>query len=198
MALGFKGTPCGMPRTRSGMNCGILTFIGVIWAVFLLSLAVPSLRDHGLVPRSLVGLVGIASMPFLHGSFAHLLSNTVPLFILLALLAGSKARSWEIVAEVVLLGGSLLWLFGVRGNHIGASGLIFGLVTFLLLSGFLERRMVPLLVSLAVGFLYGGTLVWGVLPQFGSQVSWDGHLWGAVAGGVVSYVLTRKPPTPVS
>ena len=177
---------------------GILAFIGVIWVGFLLSLAVPSLKDFGLVPRSLVGLVGIPSMPFLHASFGHLLRNTIPLFILLALLAGSKARSWEIVGVVVLLGGTLLWLFGIRGNHIGASGLIFGLVTYLLFSGFLEKRLIPLLVSLAVGFLYGGTLLWGVLPRIGSQVSWDGHLWGAVAGGLVSYVLTREPAPPAS
>jgi membrane associated rhomboid family serine protease len=175
---------------------GILVFIGIIWVVFLLSLAVPSLQDFGVVPRTLLGLMGIASMPFLHASFGHLLSNTVPLFVLLALLAGSKARSWETVAFLVLLGGSLLWLFGIRGNHIGASGLVFGLVTFLLSSGFLEKRLVPLLVSLAVGFLYGGTLIWGILPQFGSHVSWDGHLCGAVAGGVVSYVLTRKRAIP--
>jgi membrane associated rhomboid family serine protease len=110
-------------------------------------------------------------------------------------LAGSKARSWETVAWLVLLGGSLLWLFGIRGNHIGASGLVLGLATFLLFSGFLEKRLIPLLVPLAVGFLYGGTLIWGILPQLGSHVSWDGHVCGADAGGIVSYLLTRNNRT---
>jgi membrane associated rhomboid family serine protease len=170
---------------------GILVFIGVIWAVFLLTWVFPSLDSLGVTPRTLVGLVGIAAMPFLHGNLHHLLSNTVPLFILLALLAGSKARSWEIVVDVSLLGGLLLWLFGRPATHIGASGLIFGLIAFLIVSGLLERRPVPLLVSLVVGFFYGGTLLWNVLPRLGSQISWDGHLWGAVAGGIVAYVLTR-------
>jgi membrane associated rhomboid family serine protease len=172
---------------------GILIFLGVIWSVFLLSFLLPSLKSFGVVPRTLVGLVGVPAMPFLHKDIAHLLGNTIPLLVLLVLLAGSKARSWTIVAIIVLLGGLLLWAFGRPATHIGASGLIFGLVVFLLFSGILERRLVPLLVSLLVGVLFGGTLIWGILPRFGSSVSWDGHLWGAVAGGIVSYLLTRKP-----
>jgi membrane associated rhomboid family serine protease len=171
---------------------GILVFIGVVWAVSLIGFALPSLTSFGVVPRTPLGLVGIPAMPFLHGSFGHLLGNTVPLLVLLILLAGSKARSWTIVGVIVLLGGSLLWAFGRSANHIGASALIFGLVVFLLFSGILERRFIPLLVSLLVGILFGGTLIWGILPRFDTEVSWYGHLWGAVAGGVVSYVLTRK------
>lgn len=174
---------------------GILAFLGVIWAVFLLSLAFPSLDSFGVVPRTLGGLVGILAMPFLHANLQHILGNTVALFVLLALLAGSKARSWEIVVEVVLLGGLLLWIFGRPAIHIGASGLVFGLVAFLIVAGFLERRVVPLLVSLVVGFLYGGTLLWGILPRIGSHISWDGHLCGAVAGCVVAYALTKGPRT---
>jgi membrane associated rhomboid family serine protease len=171
---------------------GILIFIGVIWAVFLLSIAIPSLDSFGVVPRTPLGLVGIPAAPFLHANLHHILGNTIPLFILLALLAGSKARSWEIVIEVVLLGGLLLWVFGRSADHIGASGLIFGLIAFLILSGFLEKRAVPLLVAVFVGFLYGGTLLWGVLPSLDPQMSWDGHLCGAIAGGIVAYGLTRQ------
>ena len=76
---------------------------------------------------------------------------------------------------------------------IGASGLIFGLVAFLILSGLLERRIIPLIVSFAVGIFYGGTLLWGVLPTAGSAVSWDGHLCGAVAGGLAAWFLAREP-----
>ncbi len=173
---------------------GILAFMGVIWAVFFLSLVFPSLDSFGVVPRTLGGLAGILAMPFLHANLHHILGNTAALFILLALLAGSKARSWEIVVEVMLLGGLLLWLVGRPAIHVGASGLIFGLVAFLIVSGFLERRVVPLLVSVVVGFLYGGTLIWGVLPRMGSHVSWDGHLCGAIAGGIVAYALAKGPP----
>lgn len=174
---------------------GILVFIGVIWAVFLVSRVFPSLDRLGVTPRTAFGLVGIVAMPFLHADLHHIASNTLPLFVLLALLAGSKARSWQIVLGVSVLGGLLLWAFGRSATHIGASGLIFGLVAFLIISGLLERRPIPLVISTVVGFLYGGALFSNILPRIGSQVSWDGHLCGAVAGGIVAYALTRAGTT---
>src|SRR5580704_3516541 len=141
--------------------CGIVAFIGVIWLVFVVSRFIPSLDYYGVVPRTLDGLVGIPAAPFLHANLHHIVSNTFPLFILLVLLAGSKARSWEVVADIVLLGGLLLWIFGRSAIHIGASGLIFGLIAFLILSGFLEKRLVPLAIAVIVGFLYGGMLISG-------------------------------------
>jgi membrane associated rhomboid family serine protease len=171
---------------------GVLLFVGTIWAVFLVSLAFPSIDSWGVVPRTLVGLVGIPAMPFLHANLHHIVSNTVPLVVLLILLAGSKARSWEIVIEVVLLGGILLWLCGRPAIHIGASGLIFGLIAFLILSGLLEKRILPLGIAVLVGFLYGGSLVSGIMPWVGPQISWDGHLCGAIAGGAVAYALTKE------
>jgi len=174
---------------------GIAILVGVVWGVFVLNwIVIPvDFNSFGLVPRTLWGTVGIVSMPFLHADWGHLLGNTVPLFILLALLAGSKARSWEIVAEIVVVGGVMLWIFGRNATHVGASGLIFGLVAFLIISGLIERRIIPLIVSFAVGVLYGGTLIWGVLPRTSSQVSWDGHLCGAIAGGLIAWLLTREP-----
>jgi len=168
---------------------GIIAFIGVIWGMFFVSWFVPSLDDFGVAPRTLSGLIGIPAAPFLHENLHHILSNTFPLFILLTLLAGSKARSWKVVVDIVLLGGLLLWLFGRPAIHIGASGLIFGLIAFLILSGFLEKQLIPLAIACIVGFIYGGTLISGVLPRFGSHISWDGHLCGAIAGGIVAYAL---------
>lgn len=174
---------------------GVLLFIGIIWAVFLIGLVLPAdINSLGLYPRSLRGLVGIVSSPFLHGDFAHLLGNTVPLFVLLILLAGSRANSWVIVASIVLLGGCLLWLFGRPVIHVGASGLIYGLIAFLVVSGLIERRPIPLAIAVVVGFLYGGTFFSGIIPSLGSQVSWDGHLLGAVAGGLVASLLTSRSP----
>jgi membrane associated rhomboid family serine protease len=175
---------------------GVLVFIGVIWLVFVLDWVVPlDFNHYGLTPRTAGGLVGIVTSPFLHLNLQHIVSNTVPLTILLILLAGSQARSWQIVIAVVLVGGGLLWLIGRPGTHVGASGLVFGLVAFLIISGLLERRLLAILVALVVGFLYGGTLLAGVVPRIGSNVSWDGHLYGALAGGLVAYLLTRKPAT---
>lgn len=174
---------------------GVLVFMGGIWAAFALNWLVYPIdfNSYGVVPRDFSGAIGIPIMPFLHVSIGHLLSNTIPLFVLLTLLAGSRARSWEIVGEIILVGGVLLWIFGRSVTHVGASGLVFGLVAFLILSGFLERRIVPLMISIGVGFLYGSTLVWGVLPSAGSHVSWDGHLCGAIAGGLTAYILTKAP-----
>jgi len=169
----------------------IAIFVGFIWLVFAFDLFLP-LEKLGLIPRSLQGLIGIVSMTFLHGNLAHLMGNTIPLITLLALLAGSRADSKIIVVMIVLLGGGLLWMFGSgQSIHIGASLLIFGLASFLMVSGFIEKRTVPLLISLFVAFTYGGTLLMGMLP-WQQGVSWDGHLFGAIAGAVVAYGLVIR------
>lgn len=176
---------------------GIAAFIAALWVVWLVDLILPiKLTEWGIQPRSIGGLIGIPLMPFLHGGLGHLLGNTIPLVILLTLLAGSRSNSWGVVIGVVLLGGGLLWCLG-RSNstHVGASGLIYGLVAFLIVTGFLERRIVPLGIALLVGFLYGTTLIFGVLPTMDKQVSWDGHLFGAVAGAIVAYANTRLSST---
>jgi membrane associated rhomboid family serine protease len=180
------------PHLRRELT-GIVVFVGIIWAVFVANWLVFPIDfiSFGLIPRTLFGAIGIVTMPFLHADWGHLLSNTVPLFVLLVLLVGSKARSWETVVEIVLLGGVFLWVFGQKGTHVGASSLIFGLVTFLIVSGLLERRIIPLIVALTVGFLYGGTLLSGVLPFGNLGISWDGHLCGAVAGALIAWFLTR-------
>jgi len=169
----------------------IAAFVAVIWAVFFLSFVVPfDIKTLlGLTPRTLTGLAGIPASPFVHANLSHLVANTVPLFVLLILLVGSNSRPWAIVIAVILLSGTLVWLFGRNAVHVGASGLIFGLVGFLVVYGVMEKRLVPLIVSVIVGFLYGGTLLSGVMPRIGSQMSWDGHLSGAIAGGIVAYLL---------
>lgn len=170
---------------------GVLTFVGAIWLVFLIGHVLPiEIESFGITPRTLRGLVGIPAAPFLHANLAHLVSNTIPLTVLLLLLAGSKAQSWSVVAWIVLLSGAILWLLGRPATHIGASSLIYGLIAYLIVSGIREQRIVPLIISLAVGFLYGGTLVSGVMPRLNSQVSWEGHLFGAIAGGIVAYFMT--------
>lgn len=169
----------------------VLMFVGAIWGIFLLDIILP-LEKLGLIPRDIGGLTGIVAMPFLHGNWSHIMSNTVPLLVLLTLLAGSRANSRFIVVGIVLLGGVLLWLFG-RGSslHIGASALVFGLAVFLIVSGFMERRTVPLIIAVLVSVLYGSSLLSGILP-FQTGVSWDGHLFGGVAGGLVAWYLVRQ------
>lgn len=171
----------------------VVVFVAAIWAVFFLEFVTP-IEQFGLIPRQLRGLIGIGTMTFLHANWSHLLSNTIPLVILLTLLAGSRARSRQIVVLIVIVGGILLWIFGRSAMHIGASLLVFGLISYLIASGlFFERRPIPVIVALVVGFLYGITLFTGIVPRIwaNDRVSWDGHLCGAVAGGLVAYALAR-------
>ena len=175
----------------------ILIFVGVIWLVFIVSCLLPGLAEYGLQPRSLVGLLGIISMPFLHGGLGHLVANTIPLIVLLVFLTGSRAKSWLIVLEIVVLGGILLWICGRQANHVGASALISGLITFLVLGGVFERRPIPIVVAVVTFLMYGGSLLWGFIPRE-KEVSWDGHLCGAIAGGLLAFQLARsaKPREP--
>jgi membrane associated rhomboid family serine protease len=172
---------------------GVFAFVGLIWCVFFVEQVAPfELESYGIKPRTLDGLVGIPAAPFLHANLEHLISNTIPLTVLLLLLAGSQARTWVVVTSIVFLSGALLWMFGRSANHIGASGLIYGLITYLIISGVRERRVIPIITSLVVGFLYGGALLSGVVPSSTPHISWEGHLFGAIAGGVVAVWLTRN------
>ncbi len=172
---------------------GVLLFVAAVWVVYLVDLVVPGdFTRWGLVPRTVWGLAGIPLTPFLHASFSHLIGNTLPLVVLLMLMAGSRSRTWLAVAEMILLGGGLLWLFGRGDRHVGASVLVYSLIAFLIVAGFREKRLVPLLIALVVGFFYGGTLISGVLPSIGTNISWDGHLFGAVAGGLLGYVAVGR------
>jgi len=179
------------PQIREELQT-VLLFVGVMWGVYLLDCLLPwSLSDWGVVPRTLWGLMGIPLAPLLHANLGHLISNSIPLAILLILLVGSRTNTWITVGEIIVLGGLLLWLFGRSAIHVGASSLVYGLIAYLIVSGFRERRLVSLLVAILVGFLYGGTLISGVLPSVGSHISWDGHLCGAIAGGTLGYFQSQ-------
>ncbi len=169
-------------------------FVGIIWAIYLLDSFLPGdWRTYGIRPRTVAGLTGIATMPFLHGGLAHIISNSIPLFILTAVLVYFYRRIWVHVCVLsVVLGGLAVWVLARSGtNHIGASGLIFSLMAFLMLSGLFRRTFTALIVALVVFFLYGGSLIFGVLPTQ-PGVSWEGHLFGAIAGGFLAWVYRNE------
>jgi len=168
----------------------ILGFIVLIWLVFLADAFLP-LERLGLVPRQIGGLAGIFSMPFLHGSWYHLLSNTIPLLVLLVLLAGSRANSVSIVLAICLIGGCVLWIIGRSSLHIGASLLVFGLASFLVIAGFIEKRPLPLIISGIVILVYGTSILRGILP-FAPGVSWEGHISGLIGGAIAAFTLIPK------
>ncbi|MGR3502308.1 rhomboid family intramembrane serine protease [Pseudaestuariivita sp.] len=168
----------------------VIALVAVIWLVQGVNLVTGYALNprFGLIPRFAAGLDGVLFMPVLHGSVAHAASNTVPLLILGGLTAATAGKvKAAATAIIVVLGGLGVWLFGASAIHVGASGLVFGWLGFLIARGFVERKPIPLIVSLAVGLVYG-TMLWGVLPgQPG--ISWEAHLFGALAGLVAALFL---------
>lgn len=169
----------------------LLGFLAALWAIQAINWATNYALNvrFGLVPRELGGLGGVVGMPFLHGSFQHLLANTPPLILLGSLLAATVTRALVTMNLIVVgLGGALVWLLGSPAIHIGASGLVFGWFGFLITRGLVDRSPVTLGASVLVGLFYG-SIIWGVLPgQPG--VSWEAHLFGAIAGAAAAF-LTR-------
>ena len=174
----------------------VAVLIGVMWLLEIVDTAVSgSLDTLGIEPRDADGLTGVVAAPFLHAGFGHLLANTTGLLVLGTLLALSTARFWLVCAVVTVLGGFAVWLVGPAGTlHIGASGLVYGIAAFLVARGFFERRLVTGAIAVLVGLLYGG-LVLGVLPNQ-PGVSWQSHLFGALAGVVVAWsgLASRSAP----
>ncbi|MCF6237198.1 MAG: rhomboid family intramembrane serine protease [Candidatus Marinimicrobia bacterium] len=162
----------------------LFIFIVIIWSVHFISFVFP-LQQYGLVPRDLQGGLGIITAPFLHGSFSHLALNTVGLLIfgiIFSLL--ENKRTFVILIKIALIQGILTWLFAGGGTHIGASGIIFGLYGYLMLVGFFQKKFKYIVISIFILFSYGG-MIFGVLPGQ-PFVSWEGHLFGFIAGGIAA------------
>lgn len=169
-------------------------FIALIWTLEIVDLLFlgGALNAYGIRPRSIFGLRGILFAPFLHGGLTHVAANTIPFLSLGWLIMLRGTRDFFVVTAVtMLISGLGTWLIGSTNSiHIGASGLVFGYLGFLLLRGYFERSVPAILFSLIVGLLYGG-MIWGVLPlQYG--VSWQGHLFGFVGGGLAARLLARR------
>jgi membrane associated rhomboid family serine protease len=168
--------------------------LAIMWITALLDvLPFLQLNQHGIHPRTVSGLIGILCAPFLHAGFSHLAANSLPFIVLGGIvLLGGRTVFWSVTLFVILFGGLGVWLFGgAHSNHIGASGLIFGYLGFLLARGFVERSWTWSLVALVILVLYGGVLI-GVLPlQVG--VSWQSHLFGFLAGiGAARLLFSRQ------
>jgi len=168
----------------------LMICVGVVWGVsgFVLLSDNKFLAYHfAVIPRDFGSLPGIIGMPFVHGSWWHLISNTMPLVILGGMVLFRGVRYFGAVTfMIMLLGGILLWCFGRNAAHIGASGLAFGYLGFLVTRGFYERSWQSIGVAALVVFLYGG-MIFGVVPR-DDGVSWEAHLFGLLAGMVVARV----------
>ncbi|PWK32515.1 rhomboid family intramembrane serine protease [Pseudomonas sp. B21-040] len=150
-----------------------------------------SLMAFGLVPRTVHGLMGIVTSPFLHASFSHLSANLIAFLVLGTLvIVDGLNRFMAVSAIIILLGGSLVWLFGFTGVHIGASGWVFGLWAYILSRAWFQKSWGNVMTAGLVALLYGG-LVFGFLPRRG--ISFEGHLFGAFAGFIAAKVLLSAP-----
>ncbi|MEX0606445.1 MAG: rhomboid family intramembrane serine protease, partial [Halofilum sp. (in: g-proteobacteria)] len=164
------------------MVAAVAAFIGLLWLIHGIAMASGgSPGALGIRPRDPIGLIGVVTAPLVHGSASHLFSNTLPLFVLgTALLFGSP-RAARIVVPVLWLGSGLaVWLFARDAMHLGASGLAYGMMTFVFLTGVLRRDARSAALSMLVFFLHG-SMIWGVLP-LREGISFESHLAGAVIG----------------
>jgi membrane associated rhomboid family serine protease len=171
-----------------------LGFVGLLWLIALLGWGL-DLARFGVRPRQWLGLPGILVAPLLHANLVHLIANSLPLIVLgTAMLQLYPAAAFRVLPAVYLGPGIAVWLFARDGVHVGASGLVYGLVSYIFVAGLIRRERRAIAASLLVAFMYG-TLVWGVLPiRLG--VSWETHLAAAVIGVTMAIVLRHldNPP----
>lgn len=167
----------------------------IMWAVECLNfVAGGSLDRFGIVPRSPDGLAGIVFAPFLHASFTHLIANTLPYLTLGWIIVLRRTGDFVWVSLLAALAAGIgTWLVAPANTiHIGASGVVFGYLGFLLSRGYFERSLSAILQSILIGVVYGG-LLWGMLPGQ-SGISWQGHMFGFAGGVAAARLLAQNRP----
>lgn len=172
--------------------------VGVMWALEIVDVVLGgALNSFGIRPHSIIGLRGILFAPLLHGNLAHLIANTIPFLILGWFVMLQETSDFFLVTAITMLVGGLgTWLFGSPNSvHIGASGVIFGYLGFLLARGYFQRNIPSIFLAIIVGIFYGGA-IWGVLPTQ-PGISWEGHLFGFI-GGILAARLFAKPKKSLS
>lgn len=169
-------------------------FVFLIWIIKIIEVyGNLDFSDFGLYPLKIEGLKGILFFPLIHGSWAHLINNTPPLFVLsISLFYFYRPICFRVFFLIYFIHGLWLWFLARDAYHIGASGLIYGLGAFLFASGIIRKNTNLLAISLMVAFLYG-SMVWGIFP-IKETVSWEGHLTGLMAGITLSFYYKKYGP----
>ncbi|WP_328342125.1 rhomboid family intramembrane serine protease [Streptomyces violaceus] len=196
----MSGREAGWSGGDRAMAAGklMLAWVALLWLLEVVDVATGHALDgFGVTPREPSELVDVVPSAFIHFGFAHLVANTVPLLVLGFLAALSGLRRFLLVcALIILVDGLGVWLISPpHTNTAGASGLIFGLFGFLLVTGFLERRPLGILTGVLIAAIWGGSILTGLAPNQ-SGVSWQGHLLGLAAGVAAAFVFRRRPAAP--
>jgi len=170
-------------------------FIAFMWLVMgAEAILKTDLYFLGIFPKRFASLTGIITSPFIHADLKHIFNNTIPLFVLgTALFYFYSQVSFRVLSWLFLLTGLAVWLTGRPAWHIGASGIIYGLASFLFVSGIIRRHIPLMALSLLVVFLYG-EMVWGIFPGFRIDISWESHMLGAVAGLILAVWYRHEGP----
>ncbi|HEX7270916.1 MAG TPA: rhomboid family intramembrane serine protease [Casimicrobiaceae bacterium] len=189
----------GSARAHASFRLAVrlaLAFVALLWIIELLNWALDlPVEEFGVRPRQWGGLLGILFAPLVHSGFAHLIANTLPLVVLgTAMLYLYPMAAPRVLPAVYLGPGVAVWLLARGGVHIGASGLIYGLSSYVFVAGLIRRDRRAIAASLLVAFLYGAS-VWGVLP-IERGVSWETHLAAAVIGVLMAIGLRRLDTPP--
>jgi len=168
--------------------------VAIFWVVKLVeNLYDLDLSSFGILPLTIEGLPGIITSPFIHGSYDHLLSNSFPFLILtFALLYFYRRLAYRIFFLIYFLSGICVWLGGRESWHIGASGIVYGLASFLFFSGVFRKDANLLTIGIIVVFLYG-SMFWGIFP-IKPEISWESHLWGSASGLMLAYYYRQQGP----
>jgi membrane associated rhomboid family serine protease len=169
----------------------VLAFTALLYLVELADVIFPGdLDQEGIRPRTLAGLDGVLWAPLLHAGWQHLFSNTLPVLVFAFLAMASGIGQWiAVTATIWILGGLGVWLVGPPGVTVGASGLAFGWLAFLLVRGLFNRSAGQIVVGVVLLGVWGGML-WGLLPG-NPGISWQGHLFGALAGVLAAWIVSR-------
>lgn len=192
-------TAAALRRDRRRLETAIFwaaVLVGTLWLVALAEwVAGVHFSLLGLAPREALGLIGILGAPLIHGSASHLIANTLPTFVLVALGMYAVPRAtFSALPLIWILSGVLVWLFGRESLHIGASGVTHGLMSFLFLLGALRRDRVTLSIAMVVFFLYG-SMIYGFLPHE-AGISFEYHGFGLLAGIVAAVIYRKRDPLP--
>jgi membrane associated rhomboid family serine protease len=170
-------------------------FVFLMWMVKIIELLFEiDLSRFGIYPLTTQGLPGILFSPFIHADFTHLFNNSVPLFFLsIALFYFYSEVALRVFTWTYLFTGILVWIAGREAWHIGASGLVYGLASFLFFSGIIRRYFRLIALSLLIVFLYG-SMVWGLFPGVYKNVSWESHMLGFFSGVILAVGYKDQGP----